>query len=295
MHVFVTGSSAHLAAALLPRLCADPEISRVTGIDRLPPRFAHPKFSAHRLDVRDPAVAKLLGGCDALVHLAFVVLRGKMPEREMFDINVTGSHRVFHAARSAGVRRLVHLSSAAVYGEGVHLTEDAPLTPLAEFLYGQHKAYLERLLEIEFPECVRLRPHVVLGPNAQPLLKWLLRQPFYPRLEGRPPLLQCVHEEDVASAIMLALKSAVGGAFNLAVDDNFSFRDAIASRHRLRIPLPLGVARRALSVSCDWFGWGGEVAWIEGLSKTLLLNCRRAHVELGWHSERSAAQVLAAV
>ena len=237
----------------------------------------------------------MLEGCDALVHLAFVVLRGKMPEREMFDINVTGGHRVFHAARAAGVRRLIHLSSAAVYGEGVHLAEDAPLAPLPGFLYAQHKAHLERLLEIEFPDCVRLRPHVVLGPHAQPLLKWLLRLPFYPRLEGRPPLLQCVHEQDVARAIVLALKSDVGGPFNLAVDDNFSFRDAIASRHRLRIPLPLGVARRALAASCNWFGWGGEVAWIEGLSKTLLINCRRAHVELGWNSEYTAAEVLASV
>jgi len=294
MRVFVTGSSSHLAAALLPRLCADPGIDRIIGIDLLPPRFANPKFSAHQLDLRDTAAA-LLTGCDALVHLAFVVLRGKMPENEMFDINVTGSHRIFHAARAAGISRLVHLSSASVYGEGVHLAEDAPLTPLTGFLYGQHKAHLERLLDIEFPECVRLRPHVILGPNAQPLLKWLLRQPCYPRLEGRPPLLQCVHEADVARAIILALRGTVSGAFNLAVDDNFSFRDAIASRHRLRIPLPLGVARRALAVSCDWFGWGGEVAWIEGLSKTLLLNCRRAHVELGWRSDHTAAEVLASV
>ena len=101
MRVFVTGSSAHLAQALLPKLCANPDVERVTGIDRLPPRFRHPKFTASRLDIRDSRLATLLAGHDALVHLAFVVLRGRMAEREMFDINVNGSHKVFHAARRA--------------------------------------------------------------------------------------------------------------------------------------------------------------------------------------------------
>jgi hypothetical protein len=40
-------------------------------------------------------------------------------------------------------------------------------------------------------------------------------------------------------------------------------------------------------------GWGGEPAWIEGLARTLLLNCRRAAVELGWRSRYGAAAVLA--
>ena len=94
MKVFVTGSSSHFAAALLPRLCARPEVERVAGIDLHPPRFEHPKFHAAQLDIRNPQLEGLLDGHDALVHLAFVVLRGRMPEREMFDINVNGSHKV---------------------------------------------------------------------------------------------------------------------------------------------------------------------------------------------------------
>ena len=293
MRVFVTGSSAHLAQALLPKLCADPDIERVTGIDRLPPRFRHPKFSASQLDIRDPRLAVLLGGHHALVHLAFVVLRGRTDEREMFDVNVNGSHKVFHAARAAGVKRLIHLSSAAVYGSGVHLGEEAPFDPLPQFLYARHKAHLEHMMAIDFPESVRLRPHVILGPNAQPLLKWLLNQPCYIRLPEPYPLLQCVHEDDVAQAVLYALRREVSGAFNLAVDDNFSFREAVRRRHRLNIPLPMSAARAGLNMAWNMFGWGGEPAWIEGLTRTLLLNCRRAAAELGWRSTYAAAAVLA--
>lgn len=293
MRVFVTGSSSHLAQALLPGLCERADIEQVTGIDLLPPQFQHPKFDALRLDIRDPRLDQRMVGHNALIHMAFIVLRGKTTETEMFSVNVKGSHMVFHAARRAGVQRLIHLSSASVYGSGVHLSEDAPLAPLPQFLYARHKAHLEQLLAIEFPECARLRPHVILGPHAQPVLKQLLNQPCYVRLPEPYPLLQCVHEDDVAQAILLCLERDARGAFNLAVEDNVSFRDAIKSRHRLSVPLPLAVARGGLNLAWKLSGWGGEPAWIDGLTQTLLINCRRAHVELGWRSRYSAAEVLA--
>jgi UDP-glucose 4-epimerase len=293
MRVFVTGSSSHLAQSLLPQLCAHPDVAGVTGVDLVQPRFGHPKFVAHRLDIRSPQITDLLAGHDALVHLAFVVLRGRMSEAEMFDINVRGSHRVFHAAHSLGLARLVHMSSAAVYGAGVHLDENAPLAPLPRFLYAQHQTHLEQLLAIEFPACVRLRPHVVLGPHAQPVLRRLLNQPCYVSLPEPHPLLQCVHEDDVARAVLACLEKPVRGPFNLAVDDNFSFRDAIRARRRVRVPLPRVVARGALTLAGKAFGWGGEPAWIEGITHTLLINCRRARIELGWRSSFTAAEVLA--
>lgn len=294
MRVVVTGSSSCLARALLPLLCADPGIAHVTGVDLAPPHFAHAKFRAVRSDIRDPGMAALLAGQEALVHLAYVVLRGRVSEREMFDINVTGSHKLIHAARRAGLRRLIHLSSAAVYGGGIHLGEGAPLAPLPNFLYARHKAHLERLLEIEFPECVRLRPHVILGRNAQPLLRQLLDLPCYLALPEPQPRLQCVHEDDVARAVLLALERDVGGPFNLAVEDSFSYRDFIRSRHRFAIPVPPAAARAGLALAWRWRGWGGEPAWIEGMTRPLLLNCRRAAVELRWTSHYDAAAVLAA-
>ncbi|MDP1717501.1 MAG: NAD-dependent epimerase/dehydratase family protein [Burkholderiales bacterium] len=242
--------------------------------------------------MRSPLLAQRMENHNILINMAFVVLRGHMTEAEMFDINVKGSHAVFHAARRAGMQRLIHLSSASVYGSGVHLSEHAPLAPLPQFLYARHKAHLEQLLAIEFPECVRLRPHIILGPQAQPLLKQLLSQPCYVRLPQPQPRLQCVHEDDVAQAIMLCLERNVRGPFNLAVEDNFSFREAIKSRHRVSVPLPLAFARFGLNLAWKYTGWGGEPAWLDGITKTLLINCRRAHTELGWRSRYSAAEVL---
>ncbi len=293
MKVFVTGSGSHLAAALLPRLCTRPDIEQVTGIDLDPPRFRHARFNAAQLDIRSPRLEGLLAGHEVLVHLAWARLQGNLSDREMFDINVTGSHKAFHAARRAGVRRLIHLSSAAVYGSGVHLSESAPLEPLPQLPYARHQVHLEKLLQIEFPDCVRFRPHLILGPNSRPELKRLLHLPCYVHTPAPHPLLQCVHEDDVAQAVLLALDKKVQGPFNLAVEDSFSLREVVRRRHRLALPLPPFAARAGLSMARRWLGWDGELAWLEGHTRTLLVNCRRAAVELGWRSTHSAASVLA--
>lgn len=292
MKVFVTGSSSRLATAMLPRLCEEKEIERVTGIDLAPPVYEHPKFLASMMDFREPGLETIVQGHEAFVHLGFVVLRGRRPEQEMFDMNVTGSLKAFHAARRAGARRLIHLSSAAVYGQGVHLPEDAPFSPLPGFLYAEHKARLEQLLALEFPECVRMRPHVILGPGAQPLLKWFLNQPFYLSVPEPHPLFQCVHANDVARAVCMAIFRDVRGAFNLATEDGFTVRDALRRRHWMALPLKPYAARAGARLAWRLFGWGGEPSWVDGLTRTLLLNCRRAALELGWRSNFSALDVV---
>lgn len=292
MNVLVTGSSSHLARALLPVLCAEDSISRVTGVDIAPPHFSHAKFQATNCDIREPCLTDILPGHDALVHLAYVVLRGRMREAEMADINVRGSYRLFQAARDAGVKRLVHLSSAAVYGKGENVSEETAYAPLDGFLYGTHKTQLERLLEADIPECVRLRPHVILGRNAQPLLLQLLNLPLYPALPRPYPRLQCVHEDDVARAVLLAIRQNVQGPFNLAADDSFSYCELIQRRHRFALALPPGLARAGLHALWRITGWGGEPAWLEGLDNTLTLDCRHTINTLGWHSRYDTAATL---
>ncbi|MBI2311773.1 MAG: NAD-dependent epimerase/dehydratase family protein [Betaproteobacteria bacterium] len=292
MRIFVTGAAARLARSLLPRLLADPRISRVTGIDLVAPAIRHPRLDFRRLDIRDPAVTALMPGHEALIHLAFVVLRGRMPAAAMDAINVDGSLRVFRGARSAGIPRLVHVSSAAVYGSGERLAEDAPLDPLPGFLYARHKAELEARLAGDFPDGLRFRPHIILGPHAQPVLRQLLLQPFYLRLPDPQPLLQCVHEEDVAAAILVALGCRSAGPFNLAAEDGFSFAEIIGRLHPVRAALPMGLARVTLGALWKSFGWGGETAWLKGLSRTLTLDCSRARSELGWAPRYTAWEAI---
>jgi len=294
LKVLVTGSSASLAHAVLPRLCAEPAITEVTGIDLRAPHFIHPKFRALQTDFRDSRIDGLLAGHDALVHMAYVVLRGHLRVEIMHDINVSASLKLLQAARAAGLKRIIHLSSAAVYGSGCDLDEQAAQAPLPGFLYGMHKAELERQIGNLVPECVRLRPHVILGPHAQPVLRQILDLPLYLRLDDPQPELQCVHEDDVAAAVVASLLKNVSGPYNLAAGDCWTLRAVMRSRHGRCLPLPPGIARAGLALVHGISSWGGETGWLDGLRHTLTLDCRRAEQELGWKPAHSGTQALAA-
>lgn len=285
MRIFVTGSNSHLAQALLPLLCASPDIERITGIDIRPTRFRHDKFQAIQADLRDADLMPLLNGQDALIHLAFVVLRGKISLSEMRAINLDASMRLFDAAAVSGIARIIHLSSASVYGNGTNLNESAGFDPLPGFVYAEHKAALEIWLAAHHPQVICLRPHIILGPQAQPLLINILRMPFYIKLPDPQPLLQCIHENDVARAIVLALKGVATGAYNLAAEPGFSLRAAIRQRHRYAVALPFPLARSSLDLACRIAGVGGEAGWIDGAHRSLTLDCSKAGRELGWRAE----------
>lgn len=282
MRVVVTGAAGRLARAVLPTLCANRDVARVTGIDRAAPAFTHPKFDAIVADIRDTSSRAPLQHADALVNLAFILFRKHLSPRAMAHTNVDATCALLAAAADAGVPSIVHMSSAAVYGRGIDVTEDAPLEPLPHFHYARHKAAVEAWIARELPRATVLRPTTILGPNAQPLLKRLAAMPLCIAMPDPQPQLQCVHEEDVALAVERALASRASGAFNLAARSTFSVRELIRARrpHAPAVPLPL--ARIALQLAWRTTGWGGEPGWLEGITASLTLDCGRARSLLGW-------------
>ncbi|HQU14940.1 MAG: hypothetical protein B7Z66_01760 [Chromatiales bacterium 21-64-14] len=306
MKILVTGSSGHLARVLLPRLCAHPEVGFVTGVDHQPGSFQHPRYAAHRLDIRAPELDALVAGCDALIHLAFVVMPGDLGRRRrdrdwIRDINLNGSRRVFEAAARHRLQRVVHLSSAAVYGawpdNPPRIPEHHPLRPNPGFQYGEDKAELECWLDgfsARHPATavVRLRAHAILGPNAHPLLRLLIRQPCFPSLPDPQPLTQCVREEDVADAVVAALLRDVQGPFNLAAEPALPFRDLVRHGRRFTVPLPLGLLDWVQRGLWPLTGIAGPPGWVAGLRHSLALDCGRARTLLGWEPHFSVYDCL---
>lgn len=293
MKIVVTGAAGQLARVLLPRLCDDGQVDRVIALDRRRLVFTHPKIEPLCADLGAIELEPLLRNCDALVHLAWTVLRGRTSADEMYANNVGLGKKLFAAAAQAGVRRLIHISSASVYGNGTSLSEHANIAPLAGFLYAQHKAEFESWLARESPAAFILRPHIILGPNALPLLKTMLSSPIYTRLPEPQPLLQCVHEQDVAKAIILALHGAHSGPFNLAADDTFNYRDMIRARHRRAVGVPYPLTRAALHGAWRLFGIGAEPGWLAGIRADLTLDCAKARELLGWQPRYSSLQAAA--
>ncbi len=309
MHVVVTGAAGRLARVLLPRLLAHPDITRVTGIDRRPCDLRHPRFEAVMADIRSPRIGEQLNGADVLVHMAFVLMGGGLGRRRhrrelIRAINVGGSIGVFEAAYEAGLSRLVFLSSAVVYGAWPDnpplIGEDRPLRAMPGFAYAEDKVAVEHWLddfERAHPELavLRLRPHVILGPQAHPLLRLMPRQPFYPVFHGPEALTQCVWEEDVAAAVEAALFTEARGAFNLAAQPPMSFRDML--RHTGQRPLPVPLALAGFLHRLAWLATPavGEPGWVQGMRHSLAVSSERAETVLGWQARYDTCTALRAL
>src|SRR4051812_30698818 len=242
MRVAVTGGSGQLGTLVLRRLAGERSVKEIVAIDVRPPLVSSGKLRDVRADVRDAKLGEYLGGCDALVHLAFMVAK-RGPRALQDDVNVRGSANVFRSAVAAGVRRIVYASSVAAYGVvpslALPVTEETPRMRQTGFWYACAKFDVEEMLdalEREHPDLAvtRLRPAILIGRRMDHQLGALMRRGYLPAAAALP----VVWDEDAADAFLLALKSGVRGAFNLAADDPLPARELAkaAGLRVLRIP-----------------------------------------------------------
>lgn len=264
--IAVTGASGLVGRALLARLADAPEVERLVGIDvREPPRRAR-GLEFHRADIARAELKPLLEGCDVLVHLASVV--DPIPDEAlMARVNVDGTRRVLDAAAAVGVRKVVRVSSATVYGawanNAVPLTEDSPLRPNPGFSPAVQGAEVERLLaewRDDHPGVVvtTLRSAPVLGPGAERLPSRLLLGRLPLRVRGATPPVQAVHIDDLAAALALVVLHDHPGTFNVASDGWLDHRDVAAVLPHAGAPmLPAPLVERVLDST--WRSGLGDV------------------------------------
>jgi nucleoside-diphosphate-sugar epimerase len=139
-----------------------------------------------------------LRGVDALVHCAYDF--GPVRWDEIAAVNVVGSEKLFAAARAAGVRKVVCISSISAYGG-------------CRSLYGQAKMKIEGLAQSV--GAIVIRPGLVHGEQAGGMFGRLERQVrqsrLLPVLAGGKQRQYLVHEEDLGDLICGCLVGRVPG------------------------------------------------------------------------------------
>ena len=174
MRVAVTGATGFIGGRLVERLLlessatVDVVVRSYSGLARLSV-LPGDRLRFHRADLGDPSIdlAADLADCDIVFHCAHGN-RGETGER--WRATTKGTHAVAEACAAAGVRRLVHFSTVAVYdvGDREMFDETAPYVELrpGDLEYDQAKLGAEQALgEIASDvEVVVLQPTVVYGP-----------------------------------------------------------------------------------------------------------------------------------
>jgi UDP-glucose 4-epimerase len=176
MNFLVTGAAGFLGSALANRLAH--EGHQVRGLDDLSagdPQRLDADVLFTRGDVTDrPKLWTLLQDVDCIYHLA---ARVSVPEsvlypREYNAVNVGGTVSIMEAMRDVGVKRVVLISSGAVYGDqgGEPLREDAIPNPLSPYAVSKLAAeyYVRTIGSLWGIETVSLRVFNAYGPG-QPI------------------------------------------------------------------------------------------------------------------------------
>lgn len=268
MRVAITGATGFLGRHLVRELTAAGH--HVVGVVRDPGRAGDLGVDLARADLTDvPALTDAFAGCDAVIANAALSPGWKKPSAAQYEeANVNGARSHLDAARDAGIRRVVWISTVAVYRTSVRraLAEDAeridPENPRFDWNhlttdpgYTRSKAIAERLAwaraATDGLALTALRPGPIYGPGDPKLTARYARMLRWPVAPAPTARLPHVHAADVALAAVGALGNpdSAGRAYNVtgAPISPAAFlrlwRDAQGGRARiLPIPVPIRVA-----------------------------------------------------
>ncbi|MFI1197866.1 NAD(P)-dependent oxidoreductase (plasmid) [Streptomyces sp. BHT-5-2] len=331
--VVVTGGAGLVGSRLVALLRrAGAEVTLLDRLDAYPEAVHLALFGVESLgadlvvgDVCDrEAVRKVLAGADYVVHAAAYADVAACTRRPdiAFRANVQGTQVVLEEVAASEVRRLVLVSSAAVYGNGDPsvrgpqvFREDQRLLPVSVYanskLWAEHQTRL-LLSGPQTPEYAVLRYFSVYGDPQVPkpgshswMVAWLSMQA---RL-GRPMRLNgggvqvrdLVHVEDVAAATALALveEGMAGATVNVGTGVPTSVREVgqLIARHFPRAhfvttPLPEGdpLGGFAATDQCgELLRWRPRIDVRAGVERYVRWLTDTPHAMPGWLTGEPAA------
>lgn len=301
----ISGGAGFLGLHLARRLLADGH--DVRSLDLVP--LDEPGLGVEQLrgDIRDEtACRELVDGARILVHAAAALpIRGSRDE--IRSVNVDGTLTLLSAAAEAGIKRVVFVSSTAVYGipEKHPIEEDDQLEGVGH--YGESKIAAEEVCRAFMRRglvSVILRPKTFIGPERlgvfEILFDWIREGRRIYVLGDGSNRYQLLAVEDLVEAIVLAAKKrvAAGETLNIGAKEFGTVRsdlqaliDHARSSSRLT-PVPAkpaevilrGLELARLSPLVEWH--------YKTAHRDSFVDVSRAEHVLGWTPRLSNAEAL---
>jgi dihydroflavonol-4-reductase len=238
----------------------------VSGASGFVGRHVVSALAAAGVNVRDEFVElddraeleRAISGCDAVVHVAALYSYDASPE-ELWKVNVEGTRNVLDVCARAGVRRIVHTSTAATCGPApgrVATEEDAPPDWELTVPYKRTKLEAERLVTAAAAaglDAVIVNPTTPIGegdyrpgPTGK-MIEGVASGRYRAYLGGAG--LNVVDVRDVALGHVLALERGrrgeryLLGGHDLSLRELFALVAATAGRPAPRLRVPYSAVR----------------------------------------------------
>jgi nucleoside-diphosphate-sugar epimerase len=300
----ISGGAGFLGLHLARRLLTDGHQVRTLDVVPLDDDGLEAAVEELRGDVRDrDAVARLVAGADVVVHAA-AALPIQASRDTIRSVNVGGTENVLRASDEAGVRRVVFISSTAVYGvpEKHPIEEDDPLVGVG--WYGESKIDAEGLSRVAAVETTIIRPKTFIGPERlgvfEILFDWIREGRRIYTLGKGNNRYQLLAVEDLVDAIVRAGQEAKAAreTFNMGATEFGTVRadlqalidHAGSASHLQPVPVkPAEIALRGLELLrvSPLAEWHYKTA-----HRDSFVDVTRAQSLLGWEPRLSNREAL---
>lgn len=307
MKIYITGISGFLSINLV-RYLLSKGYDDIAGIDLVD--FTYPerdKTTFLQGDIRKEAdLRNSMKDADVVIHTA-AALPLYTPE-EIYSTDVAGTRLVFQTAQAYGVKRVIHISSTAVYGVPDHhpLYETDPMIGVGD--YGKAKIQAEQVCH-EFREqglCVSiLRPKSFVGPERLGVFaifyEWASEGKNFPNIGSGNNRYQLLDVEDLCGAIHACMTldtDNVNDTFNIAATEFTTMKadyQAVldqAGFNKKIIPFPAGPVVLVLRI-LEKLKLSPLYPWIyETASKDSFVSVEKAQQKLSYQPRYSNQQAM---
>jgi UDP-glucose 4-epimerase len=257
-NILVTGGAGFIGSHLVDELVLRRGAASVTVVDSLVngrrENLEHladdPRLRLVTEDVRSAQALDLVDGADAVFHLACLGVRHSLHDpRENHEVNATATLELLERARSAGVRRFVHVSSSEVFGTAQYAPMDEKHPTWPETVYGGSKlageAYARAAFRTHDMPVVVVRPIKTFGPRShfegdsgevlpRTIVRALCGLPGFVYGDGEQTR-DFLHVTDTARALadIAGCDAAVGRTVNVGSGAELTINDLVATVSRL--------------------------------------------------------------
>jgi nucleoside-diphosphate-sugar epimerase len=251
-----------------------------------------------------PRVTEAMAGVEVVHHNAAMVPLTKAGSR-FWQVNVEGTETALAAARAAGVRFFIHVSTSAVFGlpERCPITAATPRRPLEA--YGRAKLEGERRVQRAADEgfpCAIVRPRTMVGSGRLGIFhilhEWVREgRKVYVIGDGNAPF-QLLHAEDAVDFMLRLAEQRTPGVFNIGAERYGTLREDLGAliRHAGTtarvVGLPPGPAIAALRL-LDALRLSPLAPWhYLTYHKAFFFDLSPAMRELGWRPRYGNVETL---
>ena len=300
--VVVTGISGNLGRSLAKLLH---KRERIIGIDRRPFPGKPKDIEMYQLDLRKRKAEDVFRRNDvqAVIHMG-IMHDPRMNEEEHHSFNVVGTTRILEYCARYGVKKVIMLSSANVYGPSPDnsnfLTEDAPLMAASRFSEVRDLTEVDMLAYGFFwkhpdIQTVILRPVHIIGPNIKNAPSNYLRLKYPWVLAGFDPIVQLIHVDDAARAMIEALRPEAKGVYNVVGPGEVPLSAIFRELGRTVLPVPHIVARPLLELMFKYHLASFPPPELDHIQFLCAVDGSRWAKDLGWKPSHSMRETIRSV